>query len=102
MAKKNLSPLAAAVGAAFIASASLTPVASASDNPFAAEQLGAGYNLAAEDAEEKAGEGKCGEGKAGAEGKCGEGKAGAEGKCGEGDKEKAGKEGKCGEGKCGS
>ncbi len=91
MAKKNLSPLAAAVGAAFIASASLTPVASASDNPFAAEQLGAGYNLAAEDAEEKAGEGKCGEGK-----------AGAEGKCGEDGKEKAGKEGKCGEGKCGN
>ncbi len=100
MAKKNLTPLAAAVGAAFLASAALSTVASASENPFASQQLTAGYNLAEKAAEGKCGEGKCGEGKCGgkkaekkAEGKCGEGK------CGEG--KKAEKEGKCGEGKCG-
>ncbi|MDZ4315036.1 MAG: hypothetical protein U0989_09755 [Azonexus sp.] len=66
------------------------------------------------DSEGRCGEGKCGaEGKkAGAEGKCGEGKCGAadkkasaEGKCGEGKcgaaGKKSGTEGKCGEGKCG-
>ena len=101
MAKKNFTPLAAAVGAAFLASAALSTVASASENPFASQQLTVGYNLA-----EKAAEGKCGEGKCG-EGKCGENKAEKEGKCGEGkcgEGKKAGKadkEGKCGEGKCG-
>ena len=56
---------------------------------------------------EKAGEGRCGEGKkSDKEGKCGEGKCGSnkemdknmEGKCGGA---KAKQEGKCGEGKCG-
>ncbi|MGH1472130.1 MAG: HvfA family oxazolone/thioamide-modified RiPP metallophore [Cellvibrionaceae bacterium] len=104
MAKKNLTPLAAAVGAAFLASASLSSVVSASENPFASSDLQSGYNLAEKGAEGKCGEGKCGEGKCGGkkkadkEGKCGEGKCG-EGKCG-GEK-KAEKEGKCGEGKCG-
>ncbi|MGL6158916.1 HvfA family oxazolone/thioamide-modified RiPP metallophore [Microbulbifer sp.] len=90
--KKNLSPLAAAVGAAFLASASVS-VSADSANPFAAEELSSGYNLAM--ADDKGQEGKCGEGKCG-EGKKKEGKCG-EGKCGEGKK----KEGKCGEGKCG-
>ena len=97
-------PLAAALGAAFLATA-VAPVVSADTNPFAANQLSGGYDLvsynhheAKEKAEGKCGEGKCGEGKAKAEGKCGEGKAKAEGKCGEG---KAKAEGKCGEGKCG-
>lgn len=97
MAKKKFTPLTAAVGAAFLASATLAPLASAADNPFASQDLNSGYKLAAKDAE-----GKCGGEKA-AEGKCGE-KTDAEGKCGEGKAEGAeskGKEGKCGEGKCG-
>jgi uncharacterized low-complexity protein len=109
MAKYTMKPLAAAVGAAFMASAIAVPMASASENPFQLNQLSAGYNLASK----AEGEGKCGEGKCG-EGKCGEGKteakAEAEGKCGEGKcggdkaattKAKADGEGKCGEGKCG-
>lgn len=89
----KLNPLAATIGAAVVASALSAPVAQASENPFAASDLNAGYQLAAH-AEGKCGEGKCGEDKKG-EGSCGE--KGAEGKCGE---DKKG-EGKCGEGKCG-
>lgn len=102
MNKKSL-PLAAAVGAAFVASATLS--VSASANPFTATELSAGYNLkVAQD--EKPQEGKCGEGKKDKEGKCGEGKKKegkcGEGKCGEGKKDEGKKkEGKCGEGKCG-
>jgi uncharacterized low-complexity protein len=101
MTKKNV-PLAAAVGAAFLASASLNVSAGiASDaNPFAAEDLSSGYNLAMlsdHESDDKKKEGKCGEGKCGEEGKKKEGKCG-EGKCGEEGKKK---EGKCGEGKCG-
>tara|TARA_R110002073_G_scaffold25832_2_gene85250 strand:- start:114685 stop:115029 length:345 start_codon:yes stop_codon:yes gene_type:complete len=105
----KLNPLAAAVGVAFMASAFSAPV-TAAENPFATSDLGAGYQVAG-DMEGKCGEGKCGadkkaEGKCGAdkkaEGKCGEGKCGAdkkaEGKCGA---DKKG-EGKCGEGKCGA
>ncbi|MFT4520662.1 MAG: putative low-complexity protein [Halioglobus sp.] len=116
-------PLAAALGAAFLATA-ISPLASAEVNPFSAQQLTSGYDLTSYDkhaeggcGEDKAeGEGKCGEGKCGegkaegkaegegkcGEGKCGEGKAEGEGSCG-GDKAegKAEGEGKCGEGKCG-
>ncbi len=100
-------PLAAALGAAFLASA-VSPVVSADTNPFAANQLSGGYDLVSygKHGEGKCGEGKCGEGKCG-EGKCGEGKK-AEGKCGEGKcgegtcgGDKAKSEGKCGEGTCG-
>ncbi|BFM06595.1 hypothetical protein [Halioxenophilus aromaticivorans] len=98
MAKSNNSPLAAAVGAAVLASAALSPLANAA-NPFEANQLNQGYNLAANYAigDKAEGEGKCGEGKCGGEktdteGKCGEGKCGGE---------KTESEGKCGEGKCG-
>ncbi|GAB2879411.1 hypothetical protein ACCI51_06425 [Microbulbifer echini] len=104
MNKKHLSPVAAAVGAAFIATAAMNVSAANSDaNPFAAEELNSGYNLALADHDhkDKDKEGKCGEGKK-KEGKCGEGKKKegkcGEGKCGEGKK----KEGKCGEGKCGN
>ena len=97
MAKYTKTPLAAALGAAFLAT-SVVPLASAEVNPFSAQQLSGGYDLVSYDkhGEGKCGEGKCGEGKAKAkaEGKCGEGK------CGEG-KAKAKAEGKCGEGKCG-
>jgi uncharacterized low-complexity protein len=88
-------PLTAALGAAFLASA-ITPVASAETNPFSAQQLSGGYDLANFD---KHKEGKCGEGKGGektGEGKCGE--KTAEGKCGE---KTAEGEGKKAEGKCG-
>jgi uncharacterized low-complexity protein len=100
--------LSVALGSAF-AAATLLPVAHAA-NPFGADTLQNGYQVA--QANTKAKDGKCGEGKCGAEkkkdGKCGEGKCGADkkkdGKCGEGkcgaEKDKK-KDGKCGEGKCG-
>lgn len=104
MAKQTTKPLAAAVGAAFLASVAVAPMAMASDNPFQASELTSGYNnMSSKLAEGGCGEGKCGEGKCGdkdkekekdKDGKCGEGK------CGE-DKEKGKEEGKCGEGKCG-
>jgi uncharacterized low-complexity protein len=120
MSKSSIKPVVTALGAAFLASA-VTPLASASvlNNPFAANELEAGYDLANFGKEQgegkcgegkcggdsgkaakegKCGEGKCGEGKAAKEGQCGGNKAAGEGKCGEG---KAAKEGKCGEGKCG-
>ena len=122
MANNSIKPIAAALGAAFLAS-TIVPAASASANPFAATELNAGYDIVNQG---KEGEGKCGgdKGEKGGEGKCGgamgdkgdksgEGKCGdamgdkgdknGEGKCG-GDmdkKSKKGGEGKCGEGKCG-
>jgi len=115
MNKPKTNPLVTAIGSAFVAATALSAVALSSstfaaENPFQADQLRSGYNLAAGHAEGKCGEGKCGEGKAKAhsegkcgEGKCGEGKAKSEGKCGEGKcgEGKAAAEGKCGEGKCG-
>lgn len=80
MSKKTLKPLAAAVGAAFMASVAIAPLASAAENPFQANQLSSGYNLADSHGEGKCGEGKCGEGKkAEKDGKCGEGKCGGKG-----------------------
>jgi uncharacterized low-complexity protein len=106
MNKHNTKPLVTAIGSAFVAATALSAIAlasaaSATENPFQADQLRSGYMLADGHAEGKCGEGKCGEGKAKKEGKCGEGKCGegkakAEGKCGEG---KADAEGACGEGK---
>jgi uncharacterized low-complexity protein len=108
MNKQNIKPLVTAVSAAFLATAAISTPAFAAENPFQADQLRSGYNLADGHAEGKCGEGKCGEGKAESEGKCGEGKCGeekaeSEGKCGEGKcgESKADDEGKCGEGKCG-
>lgn len=113
----KISNLSAMIGAAFVASAALSPLASAAEAGFSSTNLQAGYTLADNHATKSDGEHKCGEAKCGAdkkaegEGKCGEGKCGAdkkaegEGKCGEGkcgaDKKAAG-EGKCGEGKCGA
>ena len=93
----KLNPLAATVGAAFIASALSAPV-NAAENPFASADLGQGYQVAG-DMEGKCGEAKCGAEKKG-EGKCGADKKG-EGKCGEAKcgADKKG-EGKCGEAKC--
>jgi uncharacterized low-complexity protein len=83
MLNKRLKPITLAVGAAFAVSAAAVAAADSLDTPFAATDLGAGYDTLAHkhDAEGKCGEGKCGEGRCG-EGKCGEGKCG-EGKCGD-------------------
>ncbi len=115
-------PLAAALGAAFLAS-SIAPLVSAEANPFSAQPLNGGYNLASYDKHAEGGcggnkpegEGTCGgakaegegadgETKADGEGKCGEGKCGGDKAAGEGDADatKADGEGKCGEGKCGA
>lgn len=114
-------PLAVALGAAFMAS-SIAPMASAEVNPFSAQQLSGGYDLANFDkhTEGKCGEGNCGGEKAEGEGNCGGAKAEGEGNCGGAKAEgegncggakaegegncggaKAEGEGKCGEGKCG-
>ena len=98
MAKQTIKPLAAACGVAFMASVALSPATLAAENPFQADQLSSGYNLAAHHAEGKCGEGMDGGDKAAGEGSCGGDKAEGEGKCGG---EKAEGEGKCGEGKCG-
>lgn len=96
--------LVALASGSVLAAALLTPAAhAASDSPFAAKQLSAGYQLAQADkkADGKCGEAKCGAQKAGADkkadGKCGEAKCGADKKAG--DKKK---DGKCGEAKCGA
>lgn len=94
----KMNPLAATVGAAVVASAMAAPLANAAENPFAATDLKAGYQLADNHAEGKCGEGKCGDrkGEKKAEGNCGEKKDGedkkGEGTCG-GEKK--------GEGMCG-
>ena len=86
---KFVTPVAAAVGVAFVSSLAASSSVVADDNPFSTADLDAGYQLAGE----KGKEGKCGEGKCGAdkgkEGSCGE--KGAEGSCGE-----KGAEGSCG------
>jgi len=99
--KKILKPVALAVGAALAGTFAIsgTVNADAIDSPFAMSSLSVGYMLGegegscgGDSAEEKEGEGSCGEGSCGGE------KEG-EGSCGEGhDKEG---EGSCGEGSCG-
>jgi uncharacterized low-complexity protein len=114
--EKHLKPMSLAIGATLVAGMAASGIASAANshaNPFAMSDVHGSYTQLAE----KAKDGKCGEGKCGAdklkakqkakEGKCGESKAKVkEGKCGE-SKAKV-KEGKCGEskaapkeGKCG-
>lgn len=101
MSKKisRMKPVTAAIGTAFVASIASVSFADVQDNPFAIEELDAGYDLLANADEGKCGEGKCGEDKD-SEGKCGEGKCG-EGKCGGDNGDDKDGEGKCGEGKCG-
>ena len=95
-----------ALGTAF-AAVTLLP-AHAAGNPFAAKTLDAGYQVAQADMkmDSKAKDGKCGEGKCGADkkmgtkakdGKCGEAKCGADKKM-----DSKAKDGKCGEAKCGA
>jgi uncharacterized low-complexity protein len=113
---KFVNPVAAAVGVAFVSSLAASSSVVADDNPFSTAELDAGYQLAGEKGKEgKCGEGKCGADK-GAEGSCGEkgtegscGEKGHEGSCGEKGSEgscgEKGKEGSCGEkgseGSCG-
>jgi len=101
MKKQNLVSLTVC---SLVAAATFGTAAHAADNPFAAKQLQAGYQLAQADKkmDGKCGEAKCGADKKGAaekkkDGKCGEAKCGAD-KKGAADKKK---DGKCGEGKCG-
>jgi len=101
MSSKTIKPLAGILGAALLTGTVSTHLNAGTLNPFVADELQSGYNLANFDKHEgegKCGEGKCGGGKADAEGSCGEAKADAEGKCGEGKcgGAKAGAEGKCG------
>ena len=118
MSKKVINSLSIAVGTALLSVVAVTNA----DDLFRVNDLGFGYQIAADDVAE----GQCGDkttegednAKAEAEGKCGEGKCG-EGKCGDDMKAeemkaeemkaeemkaedmKADSEGKCGEGKCG-
>ncbi len=79
-----------------IAAAALAPLAHAGDNPFAAKQLSAGYQLAQAD---KKADGKCGEAKCGADKKAAEkmkeGKS-SEAKCGADKKSDKKTEASCG------
>lgn len=84
------------------------PALTASANPFSYTELASGYALAASEpaAEEKAPEGKCGEGLKTKEGKCGATKTTVSGDPKQDRKVKKEMEGKCGskemrEGKCG-
>lgn len=105
---KKMNSLTLVVGAAF-ATTVFSTAAFAGSNPFAMQKLDSGYQLAAADTDKKM-DGSCGDkmkdGKCGAkmkkkDGKCGEGKCGAnkkkvhDGKCGA-DKMK---DGSCGAGK---
>jgi uncharacterized low-complexity protein len=103
--------VALAVTSAFVLSIGAATV-NAAENPFAIKSLSSGYQVA--EHHEKAKDGKCGEGKCGAEmkdgaktdakakdGKCGEGKCGAEMKKDGAKADGKMKDGKCGEGKCG-
>lgn len=114
-----MSKLSTMTPIAAVLAVSVAGFAHAAENPFAIKPV-AGIVLASAVAEGKCGatkEGKCGEGKCGAEkkaammkeGKCGEGKCGAEKKAAaDAAAAKAAKEGKCGadkaamEGKCGA
>jgi uncharacterized low-complexity protein len=91
MSNKIMKPLSVAVGVAFVGSLAISQAAAASS--FSLSDLDQGYQLVGEHGDKAKEEGKCGEGKCGAdkakeEGKCGEGKCGAD---------KAKEEGKCGE-----
>jgi uncharacterized low-complexity protein len=95
---KHLNTVVASLGAVLLSSVAFT--AQAASNPFAAQELSSGYSLAAD---EKAGEGSCGEGKCGGEVKAeGQGKGAGEAKPAAKPEAKAEAEGKCGEGKCGA
>ena len=77
---KKIQIVSLAIGSAF-ASVALTPLAhAAGDNPFAANRLEAGYQLAQADSKKM--DAKCGADKKATEAKCGAEKKAAEAKCG--------------------
>ncbi len=84
MSKTNLKPIAAAIGAAIVAS--LSGAAALDEDPFEARDVEPAYKLFAD---AHGGEGKCGEGKCG-EGKCGEDKDDGDDAEGEGDGDEGG------------
>jgi uncharacterized low-complexity protein len=99
MKKINKSPLAAAMGAAFISTVAASAV-NAEANPFGMAELSSGYMQVAAESSQKAGEMSCGANMGGmtkpkaAEGACaGNKKPAAETKAADG---------KCGAGKCGA
>ena len=108
--KKNMNPIALALGATAVGMLA-APAAMAAENPFSMTEYSSGYTVAGDHkdgrcgGEEKDGEGSCGEGKCGEKKreKCKEDESESEGKCGEGKcgGEEEESEGKCGEGKCG-
>jgi uncharacterized low-complexity protein len=102
--KSSNKAVALAVSSAFVLSIGAASI-NAAENPFAIKSLSSGYQVAEADAT-KMKDGKCGEGKCGAEMKKEAGEKAKDGKCGEGkcshgDKDAKAKDGKCGEGKCG-
>lgn len=50
----------AAMGIAFVSGSMAAPLSATAENPFVANDLGSGYQLASNHAEGKCGEGKCG------------------------------------------
>jgi uncharacterized low-complexity protein len=60
MLKVAKKPITIIIGSTFVATLGLSSVASADTNPFTANELDGGYQLAAADAEGKCGKGKCG------------------------------------------
>jgi len=92
-----IKPLAFIVGAGLAVSLASMPIANASINPFTADNLSSGYNLASGhmDNPDKT-NGNTASGDKAKDGKCGAGKCGGDKKGGD----KA-KDGKCGAGKCG-
>lgn len=112
MISKRVKPFAGAFGAAFIASTAV-PLASADvTQPFAANPLSAGYELANFDQHKPMDQGMDSGGKADKEGNCGGSKTEAAGKSTDDSgmkhddpamsSSKSGKEGKCGDAKCGA
>ncbi|MDA3934582.1 MAG: hypothetical protein PF630_09715 [Gammaproteobacteria bacterium] len=96
--KLIVTPLAVAIGTAFIASSAMAADLDSHELAFGSVDLNQGYMLGGDKGEE----GSCGEGDKGEEGSCGEGSCGEgdkgeEGSCGEGDHDK-GEEGSSGEG----
>ncbi|TCV85167.1 HvfA family oxazolone/thioamide-modified RiPP metallophore [Sulfurirhabdus autotrophica] len=98
----NKSALTIALGTAFVATLSASPVVNAAGNPFAMQTLDKGYMVAGADA--KAKDGKCAGDKAAAtkakDGKCGDMSENSKDNMKATDKKMP--DGKCGEAKCGA
>lgn len=115
MKSKRIRPLSGALGAAFIASTTVSLVSAATAQPFTASLLGSGYELANFDQPMEQGMDAGGNSDGGnnqdaarsqVEGRCGAGKDRAADRDMKHDSAasapKSGKEGKCGDAKCGA